>query len=56
MMGGALKDSAPIFLKHAGKLNSALEKNQPKEYESVGSRFKVIDNVDDYLSNKKPRK
>lgn len=52
MIGGALKDSGPIFLKHAHKLNDALEKSQPKEYDSVGSRFKVIDNVDKYLNEK----
>lgn len=52
MISGALKDSGPIFLKHAHKLNDALEKSQPDEYESIGSKFKVIDNVDVYLNNK----
>ena len=54
MISGALKDSGPIFLKHAHKLNDALEKSQPDEYESIGSKFKVIDNLDEYL-NKKTR-
>lgn len=52
MIGGALKDSGPIFLKHAHKLNDTLEKTQPSEYESAGSNFKVIDNVDEYLNRK----
>lgn len=54
MISGALKDSGPIFLKHAHKLNDALERSQTSEYESIGSKFKVIDNVDQYL-NKKTR-
>lgn len=56
MIGGALKDSGPIFLKHAHKLNDALEKSQPKEYESTGSKFKIIDNVDEYISKRKPHR
>lgn len=52
MVSAALKDSGPLFLKHAEKLNNALEKEQPKENDSLVSRFKVIDNVDDYMQRK----
>ncbi len=56
MVSGAIKGSSPLFLKNAHKLNESLEKSQPKEYETSISRFKVIDNVDDYISKQKTRR